>query len=156
MERLEVTWSQRLSYAICAIALVGTLSLYRSRASAEPLSVAQQHWEAIVSENPELLATRYSDHAVLQYSYGVSDLDEIYQGQSIYSAWQKFFWQYQIKNFQVVQQQQTAQSVAAQIQITAQSSWGPVVTLFMSYQVQFDKSGKIIKEVWQANPEPRV
>lgn len=156
MERLEVTWRQRLSYAICAIALVCTLSLYRSRVSANPLSVAQQHWEAIVSENPELLATRYSDHAVLQYSYGVSDLDEVYQGRSIYSAWQKFFWQYQIKNFQVVKQQQRDRSVAAQIQITAQSRRGFVVVLFMSYQVQFDQSGKIIKEVWQTNPELRV
>lgn len=106
MEHLEVTRTQRLSYAIYAIALVCTLSLERSRVSANPLTVAQQHWETIVSENPELLATRYSDHAVLQYSYRVADLDEVYQGQSIYSAWQKFFWQYQIKNFQVVKQQQ--------------------------------------------------
>jgi len=156
MERMRPTWRQRLSYATCAIALVCTLSAYKSSVSPNPLSAAQQHWKAIASENPELLASRYSDRAVLERSYGVLDVDEVYQGQSIYSAWQKFFWQYQIKDFQVVKQQQRDRRVEAQIEITAKSSRGPVVILSMSYQVQFDRTGKIIKEVWHANPELKV
>jgi hypothetical protein len=156
MERFRATLRQRLSYATYAIALVCTLSLYKSSSSANTLLVAQQHWEAIASENPELLASRYSDNAVLERSYGVSDVDEVYQGQSIYSAWHKFFGQYQIKNFQVVKQQQYLRRVDAEIQITAQSNRGTVVVLSMSYQVQFDQFGKIIKEVWQTNPELMV
>jgi len=156
MERLRPTLRQRLSYATCAIALVCTLSAYKSSVSANPLSAAQRHWEAIASENPELLASRYSDNAILERSYGISDVDEIYQGRSIYFAWQKFFSQYQIENFQVVKQQERDRRVDAQIQITAKSSRGLIVVLSMSYQVQFDKSGKIIKEVWQTNPELSV
>jgi hypothetical protein len=156
MELLGPTLRQRLSYGICTVALVCTLSVYRSTVDANPLSEAQRHWEAIATANPELLASRYSETAVLERSYGISDVDEVYQGRSIYSAWQKFFKQYQIKDFQVVKQQQRDRSVEAQIQITAKSSRGPVVVLSMSYQVQFDKTGKIIKEVWQANPQLSV
>ncbi|MCA1991982.1 MAG: hypothetical protein LDL41_08035 [Coleofasciculus sp. S288] len=156
MEFLRPTWRQRLSYGTCAIALVFTLSLYKNTVSADPLSAAQRHWGAIATANPELLASRYSDNAVLKRSYGVSDVDEVYQGQSIYSAWQEFFQQYQIQNFQVVKQQQRDRSVEAEIQIVAKSRRGLVVVLSMSYQVQFDQTGKIIKEVWQANPELSV
>lgn len=156
MELLGQTLRQRLSYATCAVALVFSLSVYKSSVSTNPLSAAQRHWEAIASANPELLATRYSDGAVLKRSYGISDVDEIYQGSSIYSAWQKFFWQYQIRELQVVKQQQRDRTVEAQIQITAKSRRGTVVVLSMSYQVQFDKTGKIIKEVWQTNPEVSV
>ena len=92
MEHLRATLRQRLSYAAYAIALVCTLSVYKSSSSAKTLLVAQQHWEAIASENPELLASRYRDHAVLERSSGILDVDEVDQGQLIYSAWQKFFW----------------------------------------------------------------
>jgi hypothetical protein len=115
--------------------------------------VAQSHWEAIETENPEFLAKLYSNQAVLKRSYDISDVDEVYRGQSIYSAWREFFQQYQIKDFHVIKQQQHDRGVDAQIQITAKSSRGAVVVLSMSYQVQFDKTGKIIQEVWQANPE---
>jgi hypothetical protein len=151
MELLGPTWRQRLSYGTCAIALVCTLSVYKSNVSAKPLSADQRHWEAkdatasrcaITAANPELLASRYSDNAVLERPYGVSDVDEVYQGQSIYSAWRQFFRQYQIKDFQGVRQQQrdcqmgtskVDRSVEAQIQITAKSSRGPSVVLSMSY-----------------------
>lgn len=156
MELIRPTLKQRLSHITCAIALVCTLSLYKGTVGATPLSAAQRHWSAIASENPELLASRYSDEAVLKRSYGASDVEEVYQGHSIYSAWQQFFLQYQIKDFQVVKQQQRDRGVEAQIQITAKSSRGPVVVLSMSYQVQFDQTGKIIKEVWQAYPEVSV
>lgn len=151
MELIKPTLKQRLSYITCAIALVCTLSVYKGNARANPLSEAQSHWEAIAAANPELLASRYSDNAVLTRSYGGST-EKIYQGQSIYSAWREFFSQYQIRNFQVVKQQQRDRNVEAEIQITAKSSRGAVVVLSMSYQLQFDPTGKIIKEVWQATP----
>ncbi len=156
MELLGPTWRQRLSYGTCAIALVWTLSLYKNTVSADPLSAAQRHWGAIATANPELLVSRYSDQAVLKRSYGVSDADEVYQGQSIYSAWQEFFGQYQIKDFQVIKQHKRDRSVEAEIQITAKSRRGVIVILSMSYEVQFDQTGKIIKEVWQAHPELSV
>lgn len=156
MERLRPTFKQRLSYLVCAIALVWSLSLYRSSFETTPLSAAQRHWEAIAKENPELLASRYSDRAILERSYAVSDVDAVYQGQSIYDAWREFFEQYQIKDFRVIELKQQARRVEAEIQITAKSSRGPIVILSMSYEVQFDRSGKIIKEVWQAGPEVSV
>jgi hypothetical protein len=156
MELSKASFRQRLSYGTCAIALVCTLSMYKSNIAANPLSAAQRHWSAIASANPELLATRYSDNAVLKRSYGTRDVEEVYQGHSIYSAWQEFFWQYQIKDFQVVKQQRRDRSVEAQIQILAKSHRGPLVVLSMSYQVKFDQSGKIIEEVWQTSPEQNV
>ena len=156
MELKNPTLRQRLSYATCAIALVCTLSLYKSSFDANPLSVAQRHWEAIALANPELLVTRYRDDAVLERSFGASHENEFYQAQSIYSAWQNFFSQYQIKDFRVIKQQQRDHGVNAQIQITAKSNRGSIVVLSMYYQVQFDQAGKIIKEVWQANPEQRA
>lgn len=151
MELIKPTLKQRLSSIACAIALVSTLSLYKGNARANPLSEAQNHWEAIATANPELVASRYSNDAVLKRSDG-GLTEKVYQGQSIYSAWREFFSQYQIKDFQVVKQQQRDRSVEAQVQITAKSSQGAVVVLFMSYQLQFDPTGKIIKEVWQTNP----
>lgn len=156
MERLRSTSKQRLSQLGCAIALVLSLSLYKSSVAPEPLSAVERHWEAIATENPELLVSRYSERAVLERSYGVSDVDRVYQGQSIYRAWQEFFEQYQIKNFRVIKQKQGDRSVEAEIEITAKSSQGPLVVLSVSYQVQFDQSGKIIKEVWQAEPEVSI
>lgn len=156
MELSRSAFRKRLSCGTCAIALVCTLLVYKSNVGPNPLSVAQRHWGAIAAENPELLATRYSEHAILKRSYGAIDREEVYQGQSIYSAWQNFFSQYQIKDFQIVQQQQRDRAVEAQIQITAQSRRGQLVVLSMSYQVKFDSTGKIIEEVWQTNPEHSV
>lgn len=164
MERSRLTLNQRLSYLTCAIALVWTLSLYRSSVGnsvgnsvgTSPLLAAQQHWTAIATANPELLVSRYSAHAVLERSYAVSDVDKVYQGQSIYKAWLEFFEQYQIQDFRVLKQKQRDRSVEAEIQITAKSSRGPLVVLSLSYQVQFDQTGKIVKEVWQANPDVSV
>lgn len=156
MELLKSTWRQRLSCASCAIALVWSLSLYKSQVSANPLSVAQRHWEVIATSNAELLVRGYRHDAILKRFYGIADADEIYQGQLIYSAWQNFFSQYKIKHFQVVEQQQHNRSVEAKIQITAQPKRGSVVVLSVSYQVYFDRTGKIIKEVWQTSPELSV
>lgn len=156
MERVKPTLKQHLSYIACAMGLVLTLSVYRSSVGTTPLSAAQSHWEAIAAENPELLASRYSDRAVLERSYGVLDVDQVYQGQSIYEAWLEFFEQYQIKNFRVIKQKQHNRGVEAEIKITAKSSRGAIVVLSMSYEVQFDQTGKIIKEVWQADSEVSV
>lgn len=156
MEFLGSTLRQRLSFGALAITLVGTLLLYKSSYSANPSVEVQKHWKAIASSNPELLVSSYSDQAVLKRSYGVSDTDEIYRGDSIYSAWQEFFWDYDITNFQVVKQQQRDLRVEAQIKITAKSSQGKVVVLSMSYQAQFDRTGKITKEVWETDPELSV
>ena len=156
MERIRPNFKQRLSYLGCAIALVLALSAYRSSFGTTPLSAAQSHWQAIAAANPELLVSRYSDHAVLERSYGVSDVDKVYQGQSIYKAWLEFFEQYQIQDFRVITQKQRDHHVQAEIQITAKSSRGPIVVLSMSYQVQFDSTGKIIKEIWQSGSEVSV
>lgn len=156
MEGLRPTCTQRLSYLACAMALVLALSLYKSSITAKPLSVAQRHWEAIATADPELLVSRYSDNAVLERSYAVADMDKTYQGSSIYSAWREFFEQYQIKEFRVVEKKQRDRAVEAEIQITAKANAGSIVTLSISYEVLFDRAGKIIKEVWQAHPEVSV
>ena len=46
MERLGPTWRQRLSYGACAIAVVCTLSVYKSSTGANPLSADQRFLEA--------------------------------------------------------------------------------------------------------------
>lgn len=152
MKPLKPTWKQHLSSATCAIALVWSLSLYKTQVTANPLSAAQRHWGAIATSNPELLVSGYRDDAILKRFHGLSKENEIYQGQSIYSAWQEFFREYQIKDLRVVKQQQHDRGVEAQIKITARSHQGEVVSLSMSYQVYFDQTGKIVKEVWQTQP----
>jgi hypothetical protein len=156
MERLRPTLQQRLSYLVCALALVWTLSLYKSTIGTQPLSAAHSHWEAIATANPKRLASRYSERAIVERSYGVSDIDKVYQGQSIYDAWREFFEQYQIRDFRVIQQKQRDRRAEAELQITAKSNRGAMVVLSVSYQAQFDRTGKIIKEVWQAQPEVSV
>jgi hypothetical protein len=150
------TWRQRLSFGVLAIALVCSLSLYKSSFTANPSVAVQKHWKAIASSNPDLLVSSYSDQAILKRSYGVSDADKIYRGDSIYSAWREFFWDYKIKDFQVAKKQQRDRSIEAQITITAKSHQGEVVVLLISYQAQFDQTGKIIQEVWETNPELSV
>lgn len=155
MERVRpTTLKQRLSYLACAVALVWTVSIYQSTIGTKPLSAVYSHWEAIAAANPKLLASRYSERAVLERSYGVSD--QVYQGQSIYDAWREFFEEYQIRDFRVLQQKQRNRRVEAEIQITAKSSRGAIIVLSVSYQAQFDRTGKIIKEVWQTQPEVSV
>lgn len=154
MELSRATLRQHLSCGACAIALVGSLLAYKGSVAASPLSAAQRHWEAIATANPELLASRYSDDAILQRSYLVSDANEVFRGHSIYSAWQEFFSKYDIKGIQVVEKQVTGdRGVEAQIQIVAKSSQGLLVVLSMYYEAHFDRTGKIVKEVWQTDPK---
>lgn len=93
--------------------------------------------QAIALEKRERLLSRYSENAVLKRSYGVSDLTEVEKGsESIYSAWQKFLGQYQIKDFQVVRQQYRDRPVVALLQITANFHRGLIVVLSWFYEVQ--------------------
>ena len=77
MELLGPTWRQRLSYGACAIAVVCTLSVYKSSIGANPLSAAQRHGEtkdaitsryAITAANPERLAIQYSNNGIVAFS----------------------------------------------------------------------------------------
>ncbi|WP_242037126.1 hypothetical protein [Coleofasciculus sp. FACHB-125] len=154
MKFLQPNLRKHLLSVAYAVALVGSLAAYQRTVMPKPLSVAQKHWAAIATENPERTVTQYSDNAILMRSYGV--LDEVYQGKSIYPAWEEFFSKYKIQDFQVVKQQQRDRAVEAVITIYAKSKHGTPVVLSLSYQVQFDKDGKIIREVWQANPELSV
>ena len=56
---------------------------------------------------------------MLKRCHDVSELNENDQGEYIDSAWPEIFSQYQIQEFQVVEQQRCDRGVAAQIQITA-------------------------------------
>lgn len=164
MKFLQPTLRQHLVSATYAIALVCSLVVYQGAFTPKPLSVVQKHFRAIATEDPELTVTQYSDNAILIRSYGA--LDEVYQGQSIYPAWEEFFSKYHIQDFQVVKKhlsgdklafgKQTNRVIEAQIAIAAKSNHGTPVVLSISYKVQFDKNGKITHELWQVNPELSV
>ncbi|HAJ59512.1 MAG TPA: hypothetical protein DCP31_09760 [Cyanobacteria bacterium UBA8543] len=77
MKRLGPTWRQRLSYGACAVAVVCTLSVYKSSTGANPLSVANRHteakdattsWYAIIAGNLERLVARYSNNGIVTFS----------------------------------------------------------------------------------------
>lgn len=77
MEPLGPTWRQRLSYGACAIAVVCTLSVYKSSINANPLSADQKHGDtkdattsryAIAAANLERLAIRYSNNGIVTFS----------------------------------------------------------------------------------------
>lgn len=150
----QPSWRQRLAYATCAVALACSLAVYKRDVMANPLSVVQKHWDAIAAADLEQTATLYSNDAIFVRSQGV--IDEVYQGESIYLAWQQFFSQHQIEEFRVINHKQRDHGVEAQIQITAKSNEGIPVVLSVSYQAQFDDSGKIIHEVWQVRPQRSI
>jgi len=154
MQSLRSDLRQRLLYCIYAVALVSSLVIYKSVATLKPMSVAQRHWAAIASANPQLTAKQYSEDAVFIRSYGA--VDQIYQGQSIYPAWKEFVSKYQIQDFRVVNHKQGNQQVEALIRMTAKSPEGVIVVFSVSHQVRINHKGKIIHEVWQANPEFNV
>lgn len=77
MELLGPTWRQRLSYGACAIAVVCTLSVYKSSTGANPLSAAHRQGEtknditsqyAIIAGNQERLVIRYSNNGIVTLS----------------------------------------------------------------------------------------
>ena len=77
MELLGPTWRQRLSYGACAIAVVCTLSVYKSSTEANPLSTAHRPREAkdattyqyaIIAGNLERLVIRYSHNGIVTLS----------------------------------------------------------------------------------------
>ncbi len=76
MELLGPTWRQRLSYGACAIAVVCTLSVYKSSTGANPLSAAHRQGEAkeastsryaITTANVERLSIRYSHNGIVTF-----------------------------------------------------------------------------------------
>jgi hypothetical protein len=148
---MGATFRKHLTSATCAIALVCSLNLYKRDVARNPLDVAQNHWEAIATEDTERLSTGYREDAILNQSHGL--VAETYQGQSISAAWEQFFSQYTIEDFKVVAKERRDRLVAAEFKITAKSDRGSTVFLWVSYQVHVDATGKITQEVWQANSE---
>lgn len=77
MELLGPTWRQRLSYGAFAIAVVCTVSVYKSSIDANPLSASHRRGEtkdaitsryAIAATNLERLAIRYSNNGIVTFS----------------------------------------------------------------------------------------
>lgn len=153
---------QRLACGTCAIALVGSLVLYQKTVTVSPVAIAQTHWAAIASDDPDRASSQYSPDAILMWTTGFDR--KVYQGEEIYCAWKQFFNEHQIQNVQVLQQQQSVEqslggkhrTIKAEIALTAKLDRRSVKVFSVFYQARFDERGKIIHEVWQAHPELTV
>ena len=138
-----------LTCGTCAIALVGSLTVYQRSVLADPLTIAQNHWEAIASQDSDKVIQQYSQDAVLLWTHG--SLEGVYQGDQIHQNWQAFFKKYQIQGSRVIDQSSGDRTVKAEIVIISKSNVNSNQQLHLLYEVQVDEQGKIIYEVWQTN-----
>jgi hypothetical protein len=136
-----------LTCAMSAIALVGSLTVYQRSVLADPLTIAQNHWQAIASQNADKIIRQYSQDAVLLWTHG--SLKGVYQGDQIYQNWQTFFKKYQIQSSRVIEQNGGDRTVKAEIVIISKSNASFNHQLYLLYEVQVDAQGKILYEVWQ-------
>lgn len=161
-ESLISPWKQRFGCATCAVAFVGSLALYHRTVLANPVKMAQRHWQAIASENPFGTRTQYCADAIMLWNYG--SVDKVYQGEEIYRVWHQFFKENKIQQFQVVEKpyslgkspSRRGSTVKAEITLRALPDEGPVKVFYIFYKAHFDERGKITHEVWQAHPELTV
>lgn len=153
------TWQHHLACIASSAALVFSLAAYRHQVEAQPWHTIEQHWAAIASSNPQKTVNLYSNRAILKHSSGINA--KIYQGDSIYDAWQDFFSQYRIQGLQAIQPiqyedletSQGVRNIKAQLKIRVQSHRGQSRTFLANYQVQIDRQGQILREVWQTRPD---
>lgn len=147
-------WTQKLATGLCTIALVSSLSIYQRTVLADPLTVTQQHWQAIATANSDQTLSRYREDAVLWWNDGFNAT--AYRGEDIAQVWQNFFKAYQIEAYHVATRQRSDRLIAADVTLTARFVGGGTETLRIAYQAQVDKQGKIVQEVWQADPQLSV
>jgi hypothetical protein len=138
-----------LTCGACAIALVGSLTVYQRSVLADPLTIVQNHWDAIASQNADRIVRQYSQDAVLLWTHG--SLKGMYQGGQIYQNWQTFFKKYQIQSSRILEQNSSDRTVKAEIVIISKSNASFDQQLHLFYEVQVDEQGKILYEVWQTN-----
>jgi hypothetical protein len=153
------TWQHHLACIASATALVCSLSAYKHQVEPQPGQILKQHWSAIASSDAQKTVNLYSNRAILKHSSGIKA--KIYQGDSVYAAWQDFFSQYRVKDLQAIQpihyqdeeNTQGVRNITAQIKIRLQSRRGQTATFLANYQVQIDRQGQILREVWQTRPD---
>lgn len=153
------TWQHHLACVTSALALVWSVAAYKQQVEAQPWHTLEQHWAAIASSNPQKTANLYSSGAKLKHIAGIQT--EIYRGDLIYEAWQDFFSQYRIQDLQAIQpiqyqdwdNQQGVRQIKAQLKIRVLSHRGQSETFVAYYQVQINRQGQILNEVWQTRPD---
>ncbi|MEC4806861.1 MAG: hypothetical protein SAJ12_10340 [Jaaginema sp. PMC 1079.18] len=153
------TWQHHLACVTSTLALVGSAAIYKHQIEAQPWYALEQHWEAIASSNPQKTANLYSSGAKLKRVAGIRT--EIYRGDLIYEAWQDFFSQYRIQDLQAIQpieyhngdEERGVRNIKAQLKIRVLSHRGQSETFLAYYQVQINRQGQILNEVWQTRPD---
>ncbi|MBD1869127.1 nuclear transport factor 2 family protein [Cyanobacteria bacterium FACHB-471] len=140
-----------LTCGTCAIALVGSLTVYQRSVLADPLTIVQNHWDAIASRNADRTVQQYSQDAVLLWTHG--SLRGRYQGSQIYQNWQTFFKKYQIESSRIVEQNSSDRTVKAEIVVISKSNASSNQQLHLFYEVRIDEQGKILYEVWQTKAQ---
>lgn len=89
MKRIQSqTWQHHLACIASATALVWSLSAYKNQVEPQGGRIVEQHWSAIASSDTQKTVNLYSSRAILKQTSGIKA--RIYQGDSIYAAWQDF------------------------------------------------------------------
>ncbi|MBD2101962.1 hypothetical protein H6F94_13935 [Leptolyngbya sp. FACHB-261] len=132
--------------ALSALALAVSLAIYQRSVLANPLSVAQGHWQAIATENTTDTLASYDSDAVLEWRQGSNP--GRYSGGAISLAWQSFFADYQISGYQVVSQEAHERTVKATLLFTLQDIQGQSSVLPVTCTLQLDNNGRIQRETW--------
>lgn len=136
-----------------------SLSAYKNQVEPQGGRIVEQHWSAIASSDTQKTVNLYSSRAILKQTSGIKA--RIYQGDSIYAAWQDFLAQDWVQDWQAIQpihdedeeKTQGVRNITAQVKIPLRSRRGQTATFLANYQVQIDRQGQIILEVWQTRPD---
>lgn len=143
--------SRQVMSGLCAIALVGSLMFYQRMVVADPLTVAEQHWQAIATQNSAQTLEQYHKDAIVLWKEGLNQKQ--YQGKEIQKVWAKFLQRYRIQNYQILSQGKNGDRlVKADVILVTNAKTGGQEIVMVSYSALIDANGKIIREIWHATP----
>lgn len=146
-----------LNYGTWAAVLACSLAVYQRAVLADPLTIAQKHWQAIANQQFEQALRQYDQNAVVVWIEGARI--EQHQGRDLPLVWHSFSKKYRLLNYQILSRERGDRAIKAKIQITAQpqSQKSGFLSrnqpLIFFHEIQVDSQGKITREVWQTNPE---
>lgn len=86
-------WRKRLTCGTCAVALVGSLALYRQTVSVNPVTVAQKRWEAKIAFKADTTKTQYCGDGIAPE---MTAANPVYQGEESHSYWRLLFRKHKI------------------------------------------------------------
>ena len=131
------------------VTLVGALAMATMQAYAAPIDDAKTHFQAIASNDAQVVMRAYADDARLQWVGG--PLDGAYAGKdAIRSTWEKFFKNAGSLKHTVSQLQESTNPKGSTV--SANVVFEGKMPIKVRYVITY-REGKIVSEIWQIDPQ---